>query len=56
MVYYNFCKLHKAHRLTPAMAAGVTNRPWEITDIVALVEAADPKPGNRGPYKRQQAT
>ena len=25
-MYYNFCKLHKAHRLTPAMAAGVTDQ------------------------------
>jgi IS1 family transposase len=38
MVYYNFCKLHKAHRLTPAMAAGVTDRLWEVADIVAVLE------------------
>ena len=39
MVYYNFCKLHKAHRLTPAMAAGVTDRLWDIADIVSVLEA-----------------
>jgi IS1 transposase len=38
MVYYNFCKLHKAHRLTPAMAAGVSDRLWEVTDIVKVLE------------------
>jgi IS1 family transposase len=38
MVYYNFCKLHKAHRLTPAMAAGVTDRLWEVADIVKVLE------------------
>jgi IS1 transposase len=38
MVYYNFCKLHKAHRLTPAMAAGVTDRLWEVGDIVKVLE------------------
>jgi IS1 transposase len=38
MVYYNFCKLHKAHRLTPAMAAGVTERLWEVSDIVRVLE------------------
>ena len=54
-MYCNFCKLHKAHRLTPAMVAGVTNRLWELADIAALVEAADPKPGKRGPYRRQVA-
>jgi hypothetical protein len=34
------------------MAAGVTNRLWEIADIAALVEAADPKPGKRRPHKK----
>lgn len=37
--------------MTPAMAAGVTDRLWEIDDVVKLVEAAEPKPGKRGPYK-----
>src|SRR5262249_45353175 len=38
MVYYNFCKLHRAHRLSPAMAAGITDRLWEIADILRLLE------------------
>jgi hypothetical protein len=38
MVYCNFCKLHKAHRLTLAMAAGVTDRLGEVADIVELLE------------------
>lgn len=37
-MHYNFCKLHKAHRLTPAMAAGVTDRLWEVADIVKVLE------------------
>jgi hypothetical protein len=37
-MYYNFVKLHKAHRLTPAMAAGVTDRLWEVADIVSVLE------------------
>jgi hypothetical protein len=52
MMYYNFVRLHSKLRTSPAMAAGVTNKLWEIGDIVALVEAADPKPGKRGPYKK----
>ena len=35
------------------MAAGVTDRLWEIGDVVALVEAADAKPSVRGPYKKR---
>ena len=52
MMYYNFVRLHSKLRMSPAMAAGVTDKLWEIGDIVALVEAADPKPGPRGPYKK----
>ena len=35
------------------MEAGVTDRLWEIADIVRLVEEAAPKPGPRGPYKKR---
>jgi len=37
-MYYNFVRIHQTLRVTPAMAAGVTERVWEIADIVALVE------------------
>ena len=49
--YYNFVRIHKTLRVTPAMAAGVTDKLWEVSDIVALLEAIEPKPGKRGPYK-----
>ncbi len=55
MTYYNFVRIHQTLRVTPAMAAGVTDRLWEISDIVALVEAAEPKPAKRGPYKKRAA-
>jgi IS1 family transposase len=37
-VFYNFVRIHKSLRVTPAMAAGVTNRLWSVEDMVALVE------------------
>ena len=43
--YYNLVRIHKTLRMSPAMAAGVSDRLWEIGDIVALVEAAEAKPG-----------
>ncbi len=52
MMYYNFVRIHKTLRVTPAMAAGVTDRLWEIADIAMLVEQAEAKPGKRGPYKK----
>jgi len=38
-LYYNFVRIHKTLRVTPAMAAGVTDRLWEVADIVAVLEA-----------------
>ncbi len=36
--YYNFCRMHKSIHMTPAMAAGLTRRPWSIGEL--LREAA----------------
>lgn len=52
-MYYNFCRIHQSLRVPPAMAAGVSDRLWELSDIVALVEADEPAPGPRGPYKKR---
>ena len=37
--YYNFVRIHKTLRATPAMAANVTKCLWEIGDIVDVLEA-----------------
>lgn len=50
-MHYNFARIHKTLRVSPAMAAGVTDRLWSIEDIAALIDAAAPTPGRRGPYK-----
>jgi hypothetical protein len=39
MMYYNFVRIHQTLRTTPAMAAGVTKRLWEMTDVVDMLEA-----------------
>ena len=55
-MYYNFCRQHKSlDGISPAMAAGVTGRLWDIEDIVRLVDEAAPKPGPRGPYKKRNS-
>ena len=36
-IHYNFVKIHSTLRTTPAQAAGVTDRLWEIEDLVALL-------------------
>lgn len=52
-VWYNFVRIHKTLKVTPAMAAGLTDRLWSMEDVVALIDAAEPKPGKRGPYKKR---
>jgi len=52
-MYYNFVRIHRSLRVTPAMAANVTNRLWEISDIVALLPEAVAK--ERGPYKKRNS-
>ncbi len=37
-MYYNFVRIHSAHRLTPAMAASVTDRLWDMHDLVTVLE------------------
>lgn len=37
-MYYNFVRIHKTLRVTPAMAAGVTDKLWEIGDVVTMLE------------------
>jgi hypothetical protein len=50
--YYNFVRIHKTLRMTPAMAAGVTDKLWKMADLVAVLEATEAAPKKRGPYKK----
>ena len=55
-VFYNFTRIHKTLRVTPAMAAGLTDRVWGMEDVVALMDAAAPKPGRPKTYKKSGVT
>ena len=52
-VFYNFCRIHKTLRTSPAMAAGVTDRLWSLEDVVAKIDEMAPEPKPRGPYKKR---
>ena len=54
-VFYNFTRIHKTLRVTPAMAAGLTDRVWGMEDVIALMDVAAPKPGRPKSYKKQIA-
>jgi IS1 family transposase len=38
-MHYNFVRIHQSLRVTPSMAAGITDRLWEIEDVVNLLAA-----------------
>lgn len=40
-MHYNFCRVHQTLRVSPAMAAGVTDRLWDVEDIVELLEESE---------------
>jgi len=45
-MYYNFGRIHQTLRITPAMAAGVSDHVWDIEEIVSLMP--EKKAGPRG--------
>jgi hypothetical protein len=55
-VWYNFVKQHKTLKgLSPAMAAGLSDTLWSMTDLAGIVDAAQPKAGKRGPCKKENS-
>jgi len=53
-MYYNFVKIHSTLKITPAMEAGVTDRLWEMSDIVKLLEEKEAQNSTkRGSYKNK---
>jgi IS1 family transposase len=52
-MHYNFVRIHQTLRATPAMAAGVTDKLWDLEDMAVLLER--PAPAKRGPYKKKAA-
>jgi len=51
--FYNWCRIHKTLRVTPAMAAGLTDKLLSFDDLVALMDAAAPKPGRPKTYRKR---
>lgn len=50
-MFYNFGRIHKTLRVTPAMEAGISDHVWSLEEIAALVK--DEVPAARGPYKKK---
>jgi len=55
-MWYNFHRQHSTLRVSPAMAAGISDHLWSYEEIAELVSVAeDEKPRKRGPYKKRNA-
>ncbi len=55
-MHYNFCRIHKTLRVTPAMEAGLSNHVWGLSELVGLLEAKEratigTEANKRGPYR-----
>lgn len=53
--HYNFVRLHRSLRITPAMAAGVSDHLWSMEELIERIDAMAPAPKPRGPYKKRVA-
>jgi hypothetical protein len=52
-VYYNYGRIHKSLRITPSMAAGLSDHVWSLEEIVMMADNYMPQPAKRGPYKKR---
>ncbi|WP_198028848.1 hypothetical protein [Mesorhizobium sp. WSM3626] len=52
-VWYNFIKMHKTLKMTPAMAAGMSKTLWSMDDLCGKMDKVAPKHGPRGHYKKR---
>ena len=51
--HYNFCRILKSLRVSPAMEAGITDHLWTMEELVEKMDALLYPPRPRGPYKKR---
>ena len=54
MVFYNFCRVHKSLRVTPAMEAGLADHVWDMEEVVAVMDERAPKPARPKTYRKRE--
>ena len=55
--HYNFCRVHKTLKTTPAVASGITDHVWPLSELIGLLEQAENVSTRRGSYQpRRRAT
>lgn len=56
VMFYNFVRMHSSLRMSPAMAAGITDRLWDMGDIVTLMDSREAAPRRPKTYRKCAAT
>src|SRR5690349_14957494 len=51
-VHYNFARIHKTLRITPAVSADLNDHIWSLEEIVIIADSA-PAQKQRGPYNKE---
>ena len=55
VAHYNLCRVHESLRSTPAMALGITDRVWTISDLLDAALATQPiTPTTTAPERRKR--
>jgi hypothetical protein len=52
-MHWNFCSINRVLRVTPAMAAGVTDRIWDMNDVAVLIAAQEASATRGGAYMKR---
>jgi len=52
-MFYNFVRIHKTLRTSPAMAAGIADKLWSFEDIAALIDAREEAPKRPDTYRKR---
>ncbi|MGI8943514.1 MAG: deoxyribodipyrimidine photo-lyase [Qipengyuania sp.] len=52
-LHYNFCRIHKSLKTSPAMAAGIADTLWSLDDVIVKIDELAPPPAKRVPYKKR---
>jgi len=51
-VFYKFIRTHSKLKMTPAMQARIASTFMSFDDVIARIDAVNPVPAKRGPYKK----
>ena len=52
-MFYNFVRIHSTLRTSPVMAAGIADRLWDMTEILAIMDMREAPPKRPATYRKR---